>query len=87
MGEANPSPERAEEIARELGPQHYLIRWLSEADTSLYGECEGRDFDAIHSAMLVTFVSRERPLNGYSRVALTPLGLAVAKHLKGKTDE
>jgi hypothetical protein len=76
--------EEAEAVARGLEPQHYLIRWLSEADTSLYGECEGRDFDAIHSAMLVEFVSRERPINGYSRVALTPLGHRVAAVLRGK---
>lgn len=77
--------ERAVEVARSLPAQAYMLRWLAKEETSLYGEVEGRDFDVLHSAMLVTITgSVTGPRGGYAVVSLTPFGRLVALSLKGE---
>jgi len=74
--------ERAAEVAREIAPQAYMLRWLAKEETSLYGEVEGRDFDVLHSAMLVTITGKvSGPRAGYALVSLTPFGRLVAAAL------
>lgn len=79
--------DAAQMIPSGLTKQHYMIEWLAKEDFSLYGEVEGRDFDALHSAMLVQIHGKVTgPRAGYAQVSLTPLGLAVAKHLRETKD-
>lgn len=71
--------EHLNQLADELGGQHYLIRWLAKEDSSAYGECMGADYDRLLKYGLV--IEPTMPLSprdiAYARVSLTPKGLAL----------
>jgi len=81
--------ERAREVARQIAPQAYMLRWLMKEEASLYGECEGRDFDVLHSAEVVTITGKVTgPRAGYALVSVTSFGRLVAAELeKERADE
>jgi hypothetical protein len=56
--------------------ENLLLQWLSQADSSAYGECRGPELDKLISKGLAQV--EERPsgnIDDYSRVKITPLGL------------
>lgn len=53
--------------------QRFVLNWLNEAETSAYGECRGKDLDALMTAGLAGIV-RPATDENYSRVAITPAG-------------
>jgi hypothetical protein len=55
--------------------QRFVLAWLSMADSNSYGECRGRDLDALLSAGLARVINRER--GDYARVEVTDKGIAV----------
>ena len=68
--------------------ERFLLEWLSKEEHSSYGECQGRDLDALHSAMLVSIEGSARFLAlGFGRVSLTPHGLAVRNRLKEQDND
>ncbi len=84
MGEANPSPERAEEIARGLNKRQRDVMGSFRPEVYAINFHRDRVKDLVELGLLEWLP----PVWGNeTNWGATPLGLAVAKHLKGKTDE
>lgn len=59
-----------------------ILRWLSEADSSAYGECRGKDLDVLRTERLAAWDEKTgHPTEDYCRVSLTELGWMVLKQL------
>ena len=102
MGEANPSPERAEEIARGLTKAQIAVVLSLKREPIEYHDLKeaararmlpSEEFYPaavwMHHAPMSELADSFDEHNGhhlYTYYCITPLGLAVAKHLKGKTD-
>lgn len=76
--------------------QRDLLDWLSREEFSQYGECHGKDLDALIEAGLAqlhgpeteldnTFIAKGRGIM-FRAVSLTAAGLAKAQQLRGKSD-
>lgn len=52
--------------------QQFLFDWLSQADVSALGECEGPALDALIAAGLAEVINRDR--GGWAGVKLTEAG-------------
>lgn len=61
--------------------EHHLLEWLSKEDSSLYGECHGKDLDRLMGEQLVEWKAKDARGDMYSRVGLTETGIAAAKVL------
>jgi hypothetical protein len=79
--------DEIEQLAHETEARHFLIRWLAQEDSSVYGECNGKDFDALLFLDLVTkpVAPAGRPIE-YARVSLTDKGYALAHFLRHQQD-
>lgn len=61
--------------------QHHLIEWLSKEDSSLYGECKGKDLDRLFEFGLVEWKAKDARGDDFSRVGLTEAGYERARTL------
>lgn len=58
----------------------FLIKWLSNEDSSSYGECKCKMLDELMAEGLVEFaIEVPEPRKEFSRVRLTEKGWGVAK--------
>lgn len=56
----------------------FVLRWLSQAETSQLGECKGSDLDTLFNQGLAHIVS-SGPVSDFSLVSVTDAGLEVLK--------
>src|SRR5512133_555852 len=67
--------------------QRFLLEWLGKDDVSRYGECRGKDFDALRDAGLVHLHGPDNhPRADYFGCALTAAGYAVLEHDRLKAE-
>jgi hypothetical protein len=76
-----------------------LLEWLSQEDTSQYGECYGKSLDTLiakgyafvhgeESGMLNNFIAKKAGPDNlmFRAVSLTPAGMELAKEMRNASD-